>query len=216
MNAASNLGVNRITVGVFAILLTGTAAANDAQTVQRAVDQALQGVSGQITKSDASRVDNVAVIPLAGDTSGYVTERVRDLVAQSPYSLFTARQDPVWDELLSEIEWGVRREDVMNPETVQRFGKIEGVDAIMYGRVWDSSVNLWSVRGSAKVSLMLADVETGNTLWRSGPLEGEAFIHWSDALVNFWRYPALLVITILLAIIVVLGLRSLRKAYKPI
>ena len=99
---------------------------------------------------------------------------------------------------------------------MQRFGAIEGVDAIMYGIVWDNSINLWSIRGHAKVSLVLADVETGQELWRSGPLEGEAFMHWSDALMQFWRFPLVALVLFVVLILIVIGLARFKKAYKPL
>lgn len=188
---------------------------DDGETLQRAADAALEPVAADLGRTSFADLKSIAVIPLRGDVGGYVTERVRDLVAQTPYGLFT-REDQVWDELLREIEWDVRREDVMNPATVQKFGNVEGVDAILYGTIWDNSINLWSIRGHTKVSLVLADVETGQELWRSGPLAGEAFIHWSDALMQFWRFPLLLLIAFVVLVVILLGLRTLRKAYKPI
>jgi len=146
-----------------AAVSTPNAKADDTETLQRAADAALQPVAADLSGRKFEQVKRIAVIPLRGDPGGYVTERVRDLVTHTPYALFT-REDPVWNDLLGEIEWGVRHEDVMNPETVQKFGKVEGVDAILYGRVWDDSVNLWNIRGHAKVSLVLADVETGQEL----------------------------------------------------
>ena len=203
-----------------AVLLSAVAGmadvrAAEAETLQRAADAALQPVAADLAGRKFEQIKRIAVVPLRGDTGGYVTERVRDLVARTPYALFT-REDQVWDDLLREIEWGTRREDVMNPETVQRFGKVEGVDAILYGTIWDNSINLWSSRGHTKVSLVLADVETGQELWRSGPLAGEAFIHWSDALMQFWRYPLLVLVALIVLSVIGLGLRQLRKAYKPI
>jgi len=194
---------------------TPPAYGDDAETLQRAADAALAPVAGDLGRTSFVGLKSIAVVPLRGDVTGYVTERVRDLVARTPYGLFT-REDQVWDELLREIEWGVRREDVMNPETVQKFGRIEGVDAILYGTVWDNSINLWSIRGHTKVSLVLADVETGQELWRSGPLAGEAFIHWSDALMQFWRFPLLVLGVVIVLAIILVGLRKLRQAYKPI
>jgi hypothetical protein len=198
-----------------AALGTRPAQADDAEMLQRAADAALQPVGADLGGRRFENIKSIAVIPLRGDSDGYVTEHVRDLITQTPYALFT-REDQVWNELLREIEWGVRREDVMNPETVQKFGKIEGVDAILYGTIWDNSINLWSIRGHTKVSLVLADVETGQELWRSGPLAGEAFIHWSDALMQFWRFPLLVLVAFVVLGIILLGLRKLRKAYKPI
>ncbi len=191
--------------------------ASDADTLRRAVDVALAGAERavQAMKLPAG-IRTIAVIPLRGDDDGYVTARVRDLISGTDYALCT-RDDRVWQDLMAEIrDWTEKRTDIMNPETVQKFGKIEGVDAILYGTVWDKSVNLWSIRGHVKLSLALADVETGRELWRSGPLEGEAFIHWSDALMQFWRFPALLFVALMMIGFVLFAFGRLRRAYKLI
>ena len=202
--------------GVLAILLSSTSTlADDNETLQRAIDTALQGLVQDLGQKTFEQIKSVAVVPLRGDEDGYATGRVRDAVTRTEYGLFT-RNDETWDTLLAEIEWGVRREDVMNPDTVQKFGKVEGVDAIIYGRIWDRGVNLWSIRGHAKVSLVLADVETGQELWRSGPLAGEAFIHWSGALMQFWRYPLLLLVALFVLIVLAIVIRKHKKAYKPL
>jgi hypothetical protein len=203
-------------VGVLA-LAGGASAVNatEVQTLQQAVEQAMQSVPQSLGAKPFEGVKSIAVVPLRGDPDGYVTERVRDMVTHTAYGLFT-RSDAAWNLLLQEIEWGVRREDVMNPETVQRFGKIEGVDAILYGIVWDQAVNLWSIRGHAKLSLILANVETGQELWRSGPLEGEAFMHWSDAVTRFWRYPLFLMAFLVMLLVLVIAVLRLRRVFRPL
>ena len=193
-----------------------SACADEQETLQRATDTALEQLAHDLDQISSEGVKSVAVVPLRGDNDEYATGRVRDLVTRTKYALFT-RNEATWDNLLAEIEWGVRREDVMNPDTVQKFGKIEGVDAILYGRVWDQSVNLWSIRGHVKVSLVLADVETGQELWRSDPpLEGEAFIHWSDAVTQFWRFPLLLLALIVVLFVMFIFVRKFKKAFKPL
>jgi hypothetical protein len=208
--------MSRAAAGIVGLwLCTGVVWADEAETLQRASDVALQSVAQDLGRKTLEGVKNIAVVPLRGDPDGYVTERVRDVVTRTAYALFT-RSDATWNTLLKEIEWGVRREDVMNPETVQKFGKIEGVDAILYGIVWDQAVNLWSIRGHAKLSLVLADVETGQELWRSGPLEGEAFMHWSDAFTRFWRYPLFLIGLLVIVAVLAFVAAKFRRVFRPL
>ncbi len=218
MNAAKRIGSAGLMVGVFAVLVMAPARADDNTTLHDAADKALEGVSANLANVKLpDDVKSIAVAQLFNDYDGYITERVRDAVAQAHQRLFT-REEIILDDLLGKEEiFNIRRGDLIKPETLQSAkGKLEGVDTIMYGTIWDNDINLWSIRGHVKVSLVLADVETGQELWRSGPLEGEAFMHWSDALMHFWRFPVLLLIGFLLLIIILLALRSLRKAYKPI
>lgn len=193
--------------------------ADDEETLQRATDEAIQKIGADLGRTKFPKIKSVAVVPLRGDANEYATTSLRSAVTKTPYGLFT-REDDTWNTLLAEIEWGVSREDIMAPKTVQKFGKIEGVDAILYGFLWDRDVNLWSVRGHAKMSVQLADVETGQVLWSSGPVEGEAFIHWSDAVTRFWRYPLVLigaVVGLLIVLVVLRGIgRAVRHATRPL
>lgn len=189
--------------------------ADERETLQRAAEQSVEKITPALAQTSFKGVKNVAVVPLRGDMDGYITERVRDSVTHTPYSLFT-RSDSAWDLLLKEIEWGAKREDIMNPETIKKFGRIEGVDAILYGIVWDDTVSLWSIRGHVKMSLILADVETGQELWRSGPLEGEAYMHWSDAITQFWRYPLLLLGGIFGLGVLAVVVWRVRRVFRPL
>jgi len=215
MNTSRQSRARRVssTCVLVAVLLSAPALADQAETIQRAAEMALNGVSDLLGRQALAGVKNIAVVPLRGDSDEYITELARGAVTRTQYALFT-RSDETWDMLLKEIEWGARRDDVMNPETVQRFGKVEGVEAILDGIGWDKSVNLWSIRAHVKVTLKLADVETGQTQWHCGPLEGEAFMHWSDALVQFWRFPLLLLGALVILVILILFFAKLKRAYR--
>ncbi len=189
--------------------------ASEEETLRRATDQVIEAIGENLGSVSSDSIKHVAVIPLRGDVDGYATDVLQSTVTRTKLALFT-RSEATWNELLREIEWGVHREDTMNPETVQKFGRIEGVDAILYGRIWDRGVNLWSILGRVKMSVHLAEVETGQIVWSSGPVEGFAYMHWSDAAVHFWRYPLLLLAVLLMLMILALVVRRLRKAYRPL
>jgi len=198
------------------IMLAPLAArADDQEALQRASDAAIAKMSDSLAKTKFADVKTVAVVPLRGDEGDYATSGLRSATTKSSYAVFT-RDDPTWDMLLGEIEWNVRREDVMDAATVQKFGKIAGVDAILYGRVWGSRVNMWGLRAETKLTATLADVETGQELWSSGPVTGEAYIHWSDALVQFWRYPLVLLGVIVALVILIALLRAIKHALRPL
>ena len=211
-----------ILLGLFVTVLASAppAAASEEDTVQRAMDVAVAQVQDSLAARRAedpkrfADVPNVAVIPLRRDTDNlYATNAMKTALTKTQFKLFT-RLDETWDKLLAEIEWGVKREDVMDSATVQKFGKIKGVDAILYGDIWESGLNLWSIRGYVKMTVRMADVETGQILWSSGPVVGEAYIHWSDAIMEFWRYPLLLIGALLALIIILLILRGLTRAVR--
>jgi len=198
-----------------ALMAAEARAADSIDVLQRATDDAIAKICAELRKSNPD-IKNVAVLPLLDDdVDGYATEALRSAVVKTQLGVFT-RDDRLWDALLGEIEWDTRREDIMNAETVQKFGRIEGVQAIVYGKVWNRWVNMWGLHARVKVSVNVSEVETGRHLCGIGPVEGEAYIHWSDALTHFWRYPLMAVIVLAALVVVALVVRAIKKALRPV
>jgi len=215
-----------VMIGLAAALVVMPAVAaaevNEREILQRAAEKVIEKIAKELpaTKAANDKIENVAVVPLRADMQdGYVTSILKSAVTRTPYSLFT-RSDETWDKLVAEIEWGVRKEDIMDANTIQMFGRVKGVDAILFGQVWSQEMNMWSLRGSMKMSIHLGEVETGKILWSSGPVTEEAYIGWSDAISNFWRFPLLLLGAVVGLIVVLLILkllfRAIRHAARPL
>jgi hypothetical protein len=154
----------------------------DAEYARRAgVDAIRQWVGEFLARSPAPR--RFAVLPLARDIDGaYFTEQVRnafaDLAGGTEYALFT-RDDATWNALLNEIRRGDQFGDTMEPATIQQFGRIQGVDGIITGRlggIYTTSAHVGSgsvqLAGEGKaiqvrVSMQAYAVETGQLLWGS-------------------------------------------------
>jgi len=83
---------------------------------------------------------------------------------------FYVRNEREWDVLISEIEFSDRRGDIMDQRTLQRFGDIKGVDALLYGSVLEMSEK--DGKAIARVALTLAKPTTGELIW-NGNVEGE-------------------------------------------
>ncbi|MHC5055632.1 MAG: hypothetical protein ACYTKD_13060 [Planctomycetota bacterium] len=197
-----------------ALLLMAALPARGAYLTDKAIEGAALDAVAKIDAAKLGDVKSVAVLPLWNDDGdGYAAIAVKGHLTSTGLKVL-ARSEKEWASLLDEIEWNAKREDVMDATTVQRFGKIKGCDAVLYGTVREVTRSLWGFRGSARLSLFIADVETGEIVWSSGPVEGEAFAHWSDLIVRFWNYP--LVWVIVLVVVVVGGVvLLLRRAARP-
>ena len=132
----------------------------------------------------------VAVLPLASDLKdGYMTETLRHALAigaDAPIAGVFARDNAVCEQLLAEIRRGERMGDAMEASTIQRFGRVSGVDLIVVGRIagvvtdpeWES-VWLRRVLGktrtlSVRVVASVYEIETGRLWWggeRTGVVE---------------------------------------------
>ena len=109
-----------------------------------------------------------AILPMQHDIDdGYFTSQVRnqfaDLGQPNGYELYT-RMDDEWKALLNEIKWGEQFGDTMDPATVQKFGRIQGVQGILMGRVVSETKN---DRGDVhvRITVQAFEVETGRLLW---------------------------------------------------
>jgi len=72
--------------------------------------------------------------------------------------------DDEWKALLNEIKWGEQFGDTMDPATVQKFGRIQGVQGIIMGRVVSESKD---DKGDVhvRITIQAFEVETGRLLW---------------------------------------------------
>lgn len=203
-------------------LFAGSAAGSEKEVMHRAFDDAIRQIGDGLARAalpDGAK--NVAVLPLGNDydvvsecEGGYGTDGLKSAVTGTRLKVFV-RCDEEWKRLLEEIKLGIEKGDVMNPETIKKFGKFEGVDMILAGRVWDHPLDMRDTRGRARLSVHLAKVETGQVVWSSGPVEGT---YVSDAAVatQYWRFlvvPACVVAGVITLVIVV---RMIKRAARPL
>jgi hypothetical protein len=141
---------------------------------ERAVDYAAEDAAVEALKTmrrAGVSEGRIAVLPLTDDQKN-VTPVFKAELGRYP-GLFEiyVRDDSEWNKLLSEIEFSDRRSDVMDPATLQKFGAIKGVDALLYGSVREASVD-YAGNGTVRLALTLSEVETGRRLW-SGNVTGQ-------------------------------------------
>ena len=153
------------------LLVVTTAQANLGRALDQTVNEAAQAAAQTLNETSFEDVRNIAVLPLWGacdqETKNYITNAVQGHIIGGPYKVME-RQTQAWEMLLSEIEWGSLREDIMNADTIQRFGRVEGCDAVLYGTVRECTSDPDSGRAVTRLSLKMGIVETGEARWSSG------------------------------------------------
>lgn len=122
-----------------------------------------------------------AVFPVGSDLDdGYFTLQVRNEFASralgSEYSLYT-REDPEWQAIVEkEMKMGFDREGMMQEDTIQKWGRENGVQGAIRGRI--TGVFIGAAAGGSgvrmaddaqvlqvRVVLQAFEVETGRLLW---------------------------------------------------
>jgi len=156
------------------LLLLTSAQAELGRALDQTINEVAQEAAQKLKQTSFEDIKNIAVLPLWGDcdpeTKNYIVTTIQSEIIGGPYKVME-RNTQAWDTLLGEIEWGNLREDIMNADTVQRFGRIEGCDAIVYGTVRECTDYPASGRAVTRLTLKMGVVETGEAKWSSGEIK---------------------------------------------
>jgi hypothetical protein len=168
----------RAILAVLVLAATAAPAATGPASLQRALDQTINEVAREAAQklkaTDFPDITTIAVLPLWGDcraeTKAYIVNMIQSQIIGGRYRVLE-RDAKIWDALLEEIAWNTRREDVMTAETVQKFGKVAGCDAIVFGTVRECAFYLDSGRAITRLTLKMSVVQTGEARWSSGEIK---------------------------------------------
>ncbi len=139
----------------------------DPEMVKDAGRIAINSAMTELVANLPAGAKRFAVLPVQRDIEGYFTLQVRNLFAQRGTAKgleLYARDDGEWKSLLDEIAWGQKFADTMDTATVQKFGKIRGVEGLIVGTLSGVSKGR---DGEVRVrfNLQAFRVETGQILW---------------------------------------------------
>lgn len=105
----------------------------------------------------------VALLPMAGDVDGIVSATLKNLLTKVGFNCVEGKEDPMWDEIIKEIEWDERKDDILQPATVVKFGKLQAAKILVYGgvRIVDQNAE----RVYAEVDLHATNLTTKQHIW---------------------------------------------------
>ena len=103
------------------------------EIVALALDDAVSAVRSSLAGS-ASVPDGkpVAILPIAGD-DGSVIGLLKNALTSAGKTCVEGKEDPMWDEVLKEIAWDERKEDILDASTVDKLGALKSAQYLMYG-----------------------------------------------------------------------------------
>ena len=129
---------------------------------EKATQNAVKQIEAKLQKKGVD-VGNIAFLPLFNDQAGIYPVVRAELTGLDSGLTFFMREPEDWKKLVKEIEFAQKRGDIMNKSTIQRFGSIEGVDALLYGEVREAGAKDED-SSIVRLTLVLADVETGEQI----------------------------------------------------
>lgn len=74
----------------------------------------------------------VAVLPFSDGGAG-IQDLMKNALVSAGKTCVEGKDDPAWDEILKEIAWDERKEDILDPVTLDKFGRIKSARYLMYG-----------------------------------------------------------------------------------
>jgi hypothetical protein len=201
-------------------------AGTDTEKIKDLANEAIgQLVDEFAVQSATFQSKRFAILPLKRDLDdGYLTLQLQNHFttagAKANLELYT-RDNSTLNSLLSEIQWGQDFGDTMKTETIQKFGNITGVQAIVFSRfdVTTGKDGALTVR----VNMQAFEVETGRTLWgaekkaeQAAKITPKTAIEEAQEAVNSSRpYWKALIIGIAALLLVLWLLAKVRRASRP-
>jgi len=138
-----------------------------AQTAEWEFDQMAVREAVAMAKDSLKRApfgsEPVALLPLKGDEDGLVAASLKNLLTELKFNCVEGKEDPLWDEIIKEIEWDERKDDILQPATVVSFGKLQAAKYLIYGGVRTIDQNAYRVY--AEVDLHATNLTTKQHIW---------------------------------------------------
>ena len=122
-------------VAAFAAVAASRAAIDANELAELALKDAVADATSSLAA--AAKIpakEPVAVLPFADGGAG-VVGLLKNALVSAGKTCVEGKEDPAWNEILKEIAWDERREDILDPATLDKFGKLKSARYLMYGCV---------------------------------------------------------------------------------
>ena len=95
-----------------------------AEEVRQALHLAMEDARQALAESGLPHGQTLSVLPLQNDSDRYVEGLMKNAVTAAGMTYVEGREDPIWDDVLQEIEWAERKSDILDESTLTRFGRL--------------------------------------------------------------------------------------------
>lgn len=152
-----------ISIFIAALLMPFALSADSRIEVRQALQSAVEEAGQSLSKSVTERGKTISVLPIAGDQDRYVEGLLKNVVTASGLTYVEGRNDPFWNEVMDEVEWDERKEDMLDPTTIDKFGKLKSTQWLLYGNVREARDTGRMIY--VELELHLSSIETKQHIW---------------------------------------------------
>lgn len=104
------------------------------ELVERAVLDVTRDAQATLAAAPIPVGKAVAVLPMSGDTTkGSVRALVKSALSAAGKTCVEGKEDALVDEIVREIAWDERKEDILDASTIDRFGRLKSAQYLVYG-----------------------------------------------------------------------------------
>ena len=152
-------------VALLGYVLAGSAAwATFPEDVRQAFRVAVdEDVKASLSKSGLPANKTISILPISGDQNRVLEGLLKHAIEDAGLKCVEGKSDPFWDEVLAEVEWDERKADMLDAQTLVRFGKLKATQLLMYGFVREATAS--GQRVFVEVELHVSSIETKEHLW---------------------------------------------------
>jgi hypothetical protein len=116
-----------------------------------------------LAKSGLPKEATIALLPIKRDAEGYALSILKNAATAAGLTCVEGKEDPVVQEIFKEIAYDERKDDLLDPATLAKFGKLKAAKLLMYGVVRDASGS--AGRGYAELEVHVSSIESKQHLW---------------------------------------------------
>ena len=164
-----SIGKISLLFALLAVVCRASADSNISASDGFAGDSEREAIYGALKNAESAlkfapfKNKTIAILPIPNDKNGLLTGRLKNILTSQGYICVEGKEDPMWNEIIKEFIWDERKDDILDQNTLAKFGKLKAAQILLYGkiRVFDQN----SDRIYAELDLHAADIATKQHIW---------------------------------------------------
>lgn len=152
-----------LALAVAAITAPTDALAAFPEEVRQAMRLCSADIQAALARSGLPRDATIAILPVKRDMDDFALGILKNAATAAGLNCVEGKEDPFVQEIFKEIEWDERKDDILDPATLARFGKLKAPKLLMYGAVRDATGG--NGRAYAELEVHVSSIETKQHLW---------------------------------------------------
>ena len=123
-------------LAAIAVFCTWGAGIDADEVVDIALKDAVSDATMSLAASPKIPSDKaIAILPFAGEKTGLVTGLLKSALVAAGKKCVEEKEGKMLAAIVKEIEWDTRKADILDPATIDKFGKMLSAQYLMYGSV---------------------------------------------------------------------------------